>query len=152
MFSLEAELAALARRASEQPEGASARTGALARDVRITIAAYALVHALRGLRSHFPKLLIVISLVAAATTRVPGRRHGPAASKGGCSVGLELHSSATGSSAWLSRQLGPSRPPHMPPPNPSLNLTRYGMQRKPGVCRFHYGHTPGLHCMPSRAG
>jgi len=36
-------------------------------------------------------------------------------------------------------------------PNPSLNLTRYGMQRKPGVRRLRHLRTPGLHCMPTRA-
>lgn len=36
-------------------------------------------------------------------------------------------------------------------PNPSLKLTRYGMRCKPGVCQFHYRHTPGLQHMPPRA-
>ena len=36
-------------------------------------------------------------------------------------------------------------------PNPSLKLTRYGMQRKPGVRRLRQLRTPGLHCMPTRA-
>jgi hypothetical protein len=36
-------------------------------------------------------------------------------------------------------------------PNPSLKLTRYGMQRKPGVRRLRHLRTPGLHCMPPRA-
>jgi hypothetical protein len=36
-------------------------------------------------------------------------------------------------------------------PNPSLKLTRYGMQRKPGVRRLRHLRTPGLHCMPTRA-
>jgi hypothetical protein len=36
-------------------------------------------------------------------------------------------------------------------PNPSLKLTRYGMQRKPGVRRLRHPSTPGLHCMPTRA-
>ena len=37
------------------------------------------------------------------------------------------------------------------PPNPSLKLTRYGMQRKPGVRRLRHLRTPGLHCTPPRA-
>ena len=37
------------------------------------------------------------------------------------------------------------------PPNPSLKLTRYGMQRKPGVRRLRHLRTPGLHCTPTRA-
>jgi len=36
-------------------------------------------------------------------------------------------------------------------PNPPLKLTRYGMQRKPGVRRLRHLRTPGLHCMPPRA-
>jgi hypothetical protein len=36
-------------------------------------------------------------------------------------------------------------------PNPSLKLTRYGMQCKPGVRRLRHLRTPGLHCMPPRA-
>ena len=36
-------------------------------------------------------------------------------------------------------------------PNPSLKLTRYGMQRKPGVRRLRHLRTPGLHCTPTRA-
>ena len=36
-------------------------------------------------------------------------------------------------------------------PNPSLKLTRYGMQRKPGVRRLRHLRTPGLHCTPKRA-
>jgi hypothetical protein len=36
-------------------------------------------------------------------------------------------------------------------PNHSLKLTRYGMQRKPGVRRLRHLRTPGLHCMPARA-
>jgi hypothetical protein len=36
-------------------------------------------------------------------------------------------------------------------PNPSLKLTRYGMQRKPGVRRLRHLRTPGLHCTPPRA-
>jgi hypothetical protein len=36
-------------------------------------------------------------------------------------------------------------------PNTSLKLTRYGMQRKPGVRRLWHLRTPGLHCMPPRA-
>ena len=36
-------------------------------------------------------------------------------------------------------------------PNPSLKLTRYGMQRKPSVRRLRHLRTPGLHCMPPRA-
>jgi hypothetical protein len=36
-------------------------------------------------------------------------------------------------------------------PNPSLKLTRYGMQRKPGVRRLGHLRTPGLHCTPTRA-
>jgi hypothetical protein len=36
-------------------------------------------------------------------------------------------------------------------PNPSLKLTRYGMQRKPSVRRLRHLRTPGLHCTPPRA-
>jgi hypothetical protein len=36
-------------------------------------------------------------------------------------------------------------------PNPSLKLTRYGMQRKPGVRRLRHLRTPGLRCTPPRA-
>jgi hypothetical protein len=36
-------------------------------------------------------------------------------------------------------------------PNPSLKLTRYGMQRKPVVRRLRHLRTPSLHCMPPRA-
>jgi hypothetical protein len=35
-------------------------------------------------------------------------------------------------------------------PNPSLKLTRYGVQRKPGVRRLRHLRTPGLHCSPTR--
>jgi len=37
------------------------------------------------------------------------------------------------------------------PPNPSLKLTRYGMQRKPSVQCLRHCRTPGLHCTPPRA-
>jgi hypothetical protein len=36
-------------------------------------------------------------------------------------------------------------------PNPSLKLTRYGMQRKPSVRRLRHLRTLGLHCTPTRA-
>jgi hypothetical protein len=36
-------------------------------------------------------------------------------------------------------------------PNPSLKLTRYGMQRKAGVRCLRHCRTPALHCMPPRA-
>jgi hypothetical protein len=36
-------------------------------------------------------------------------------------------------------------------PNPSLKLTRYSMQRKPGVRRLRHLRTPGLRCPPPRA-
>jgi hypothetical protein len=35
-------------------------------------------------------------------------------------------------------------------PNPSLKLTRYGMQRKHVVRRLRHLRTPGLHCTPPR--
>jgi hypothetical protein len=37
-------------------------------------------------------------------------------------------------------------------PNPSVNRTRYGSRRKPGVCHSNYRHTPGLRRLPPRAG
>lgn len=36
-------------------------------------------------------------------------------------------------------------------PNPSVNATRYGRRRKPGVCQFHHRHIPGLRRLPPRA-
>ena len=36
-------------------------------------------------------------------------------------------------------------------PNPSLKLTRYGMQRKAGVQCLRHCRTPALHYMPLRA-
>jgi hypothetical protein len=37
-------------------------------------------------------------------------------------------------------------------PNPSVNQTRYGSRRKPGVCHSNHRHTPGLRRLPPRAG
>jgi hypothetical protein len=37
-------------------------------------------------------------------------------------------------------------------PNPSVNLTRYGMQRKPGPRPLRHHRVPGLRCTPPRAG
>lgn len=37
-------------------------------------------------------------------------------------------------------------------PNRSLNLTRYGKQRKPGPRPFGHHRGPGLRCSPPRAG
>ena len=37
-------------------------------------------------------------------------------------------------------------------PNPSLNRTRYGRQRKPGAQRLRHCRAPGLRCLPPRAG
>ena len=37
-------------------------------------------------------------------------------------------------------------------PNPSLNRTRYGRQRKPGAQRLRHCRAPGLRRLPSRAG
>jgi len=37
-------------------------------------------------------------------------------------------------------------------PNPSLNLTRYGKRRKPGLQRASYPCSPGLRRSPPRAG
>jgi hypothetical protein len=37
-------------------------------------------------------------------------------------------------------------------PNPSLNRTRYGRQRKPGVSHSKHRYTPGLRRLPPRAG
>ena len=37
-------------------------------------------------------------------------------------------------------------------PNPSLNLTRYGTQRKPGPRHLVHHREPGLRCAPPRAG
>jgi hypothetical protein len=36
-------------------------------------------------------------------------------------------------------------------PNPSLELTHYGMPRKPAVRQFVYRHTSGLRAMPPRS-
>jgi hypothetical protein len=37
-------------------------------------------------------------------------------------------------------------------PNPSLNLTRYGRRRKPGLQYASYPCSPGLHRLPPRSG
>ena len=37
-------------------------------------------------------------------------------------------------------------------PNPSVNLTRYGAQRKPGPRPLRHHRVPGLRCAPTRAG
>ncbi len=37
-------------------------------------------------------------------------------------------------------------------PNPSVNLTRYGTQRKPGPRALRHHREPGLRCAPPRAG
>jgi hypothetical protein len=37
-------------------------------------------------------------------------------------------------------------------PNPSLNLTRYGRRRKPGLQYASYSCSPGLRHLPPRAG
>jgi len=37
-------------------------------------------------------------------------------------------------------------------PNPSVNLTRYGTQRKPGPRALRHRRAPGLRCAPPRAG
>ena len=37
-------------------------------------------------------------------------------------------------------------------PNPSVNLTRYGTQRKPGPRPLRHHRVPGLRCAPPRAG
>jgi len=37
-------------------------------------------------------------------------------------------------------------------PNPSVNLTRYGTQRKPGPRALRHHREPGLRCVPPRAG
>ena len=37
-------------------------------------------------------------------------------------------------------------------PNPSLNRTRYGSRRKPGLQCVSYSRSPGLRRLPPRAG
>jgi hypothetical protein len=37
-------------------------------------------------------------------------------------------------------------------PNPSVNLTRYGRRRKPGLSQLYYCLSPGLQHLPTRAG
>ena len=37
-------------------------------------------------------------------------------------------------------------------PNPSLNLTRYGKRRKPGLLHMVHHRSPGLRRLPPRAG
>ena len=37
-------------------------------------------------------------------------------------------------------------------PNPSLNRTRYGKQRKPGLRHLVHHRSPGLRCSPPRSG
>jgi len=37
-------------------------------------------------------------------------------------------------------------------PNPSLNRTRYGRQRKAGAQRLRHCRAPALRCLPPRAG
>ncbi len=37
-------------------------------------------------------------------------------------------------------------------PNPSVNLTRYGRPRKPGLSQPYYRLSPGLQVLPTRAG
>jgi hypothetical protein len=37
-------------------------------------------------------------------------------------------------------------------PNPSLNLTRYGKRRKPGLQHASYPCSPGLRRLPPQAG
>ena len=45
-----------------------------------------------------------------------------------------------------SRSTPPARP------NPSLNRTGYGRQRKPGLWHIVHHHSPGLRCLPPPAG
>ena len=42
--------------------------------------------------------------------------------------------------------------PNTVKPNPSLNLTRYGKRRKPGLQYASYPRSPGLRRLPPRAG
>ena len=51
------------------------------------------------------------------------------------------------------RVLGNSTPAGLPSarPNPSLKLTRYGRQRKPGLRHLVHHLSPGLRCLPTRA-
>ena len=55
------------------------------------------------------------------------------------------------------RSVGSCSPPRMSrtqqaASNPSLNLTRYGTQRKPGTLPLRHHRVPGLRCAPPRAG
>jgi len=45
----------------------------------------------------------------------------------------------------------PAVPSLTAPPNPSLKLTRYGTQRKPGTRPLGHHRVPGLRCAPTRA-
>jgi hypothetical protein len=45
----------------------------------------------------------------------------------------------------------PAVPSLTAPPNPSLKLTRYGTQRKPGPLALRHHRVPGLRCAPPRA-
>lgn len=47
---------------------------------------------------------------------------------------------------------GPLPNPPQLTPNPSVNRTRYGSRRKPGVRRLQHLRTPGLRRPPPRAG
>ena len=52
----------------------------------------------------------------------------------------------------LACKLSPARMPRALMPNPSLNRTRYGRQRKPGPRHMVHHLVPGLRCLPPRAG
>ena len=152
MFVGETASAALARRASEQPRGASAKQVTQTCKAEKTLAVRVLPIALREERSPTPRLFRVSSLVAAASSEALSWPLDPAASKTPLLSGLALTPSAKSPRGFLARHLGLFRPLSVPLPNPSLNLTRYGKQRKPGLQHAGYPCSPGLRRSPSRAG
>ena len=99
-----------------------------------------------------------------AQSALPSCRSGAAAAEYGSRYWLHFAPARSTAGPWASsrpqrgagsarRVLGSSPTAGLPSarPNPSLKLTRYGMQRKPGVRRRRHLRTPGLHCMPPRA-
>ena len=79
-----------------------------------------------------------------------------------CSGGGIQHTAVVDQASFCVRAQGvASLQPYLPArifagqqvlPNSSLNRTRYGSRRKPGVWRLRHYHTPGLRRLPSRAG
>jgi hypothetical protein len=99
-----------------------------------------------------------------AQSALPNSKSGAAAAEYGSRYRLLRAPADSTASLWASNRLqrgagsvrrvfGSSTYAGLPQarPNPSLKLTRYGMQRKPGVRRLRHLRTPGLQRTPTRA-